>query len=63
MNAIYMKRQRKKHRLNFYIDEDMKQHLYNASASTGTTAAEIIREALRKELNKQYKQYKDKSSQ
>ena len=52
----------KSERLNMYLTADLKQHLYNASEHTGTAAAEIVRQALRKELDKQYSQYKDKSS-
>ena len=51
----------KSERLNMYLTEDLKQHLYNASEHTGTAAAEIVRQALKKELDKRYSQYKDKA--
>jgi len=58
MKNIKIKRNKKSQRLNLYIEPEVKQHLYNASEHTGTAAAQIIREALRKELDEKYKSYK-----
>ncbi len=57
--TIYSRR-KKKERMQLFIDTELKKHLYTASEFTGTAAAEIVRQALRKELNENYKQYKDK---
>lgn len=54
------KKHKKRERINFYIEEDLKQHLYEAAYHAGKTASQIMREAIRKELNKTYKQYKPK---
>ncbi len=59
--AIYKKR-KKKERMHLYIDTELKKHLYNVSEHTGTAAAEIMRQALRKELDTHYSQHKDKPS-
>lgn len=56
--TVYKKR-KKKERMHFFINEDMKRHLYEASEHTGTAASEIIRQALRKELENNYRQHKE----
>ena len=61
--AIYKKRKRlKTERIQLFIDAETKQHLYNAAEHTGTAAAEIIRQAVRKELDENYVQFKDADS-
>ena len=59
---VYRKK-KKTERLNFYIDDGLRQHLSRVSEDTGTAVAEIIRQALRTELNtRKYAKYrKDKS--
>lgn len=53
--AIKIARIRKKsERFQFVLDEKTKQRLYDASEHTGTAASEIVRQALKKELDTKY---------
>ncbi len=60
--TVYRKRNKlKNERLNIFLDTELKQRLYDTAEHTGTAASELVRQAIRKELE-HYSKHKDKNS-
>ncbi len=53
---VYRKRNKlMNERLNIFLDAELKQRLYDTAEHTGTAASELVRQAIRKELDTHYK--------
>jgi predicted DNA-binding protein len=59
--VLKKRRKLKSERLALFIDAELKQHLYNVSEHTGTVASEIVRQAIKTELDTHYSKLKDKT--